>query len=511
MKTNFGLTALAAGVSLAALSAASGAMAQSLVNPVAQGWLTSAGDAPASEMPSSYIQPRIGVQVAATDNVTMVNTNKVSDFITRATLGADARFDNERVKADLTIDGMYEFYSKQSSYNTFNYRGQGSASYMLVPETLAIEAAGARTQGSLTTFGSTDFYRSGNSNDFQVTTYYVGPHLTFRPGNLVDVSAAARYGQVYYDAPSNLGVAPLANATTVTQVIGAADTKERLGRLRIVASGQYEQDDKFFKNRAGAASAFYQVTPRFTGIVRAGYDDVRLATAVSLSKPFWSVGGQYAYNDRVQFRVEGGQRFGEPYYSGDAAIRLSRNVGFLANFSNTLAPGPIAISNILVDSVGGLDQPLPLPIAPPAFQLTNSFYNQPSLNRTGGAHLVASTDRQTLDLEVIGAQQKFLTVAGENNTVSYAATYQYKLRPDLTGTLRYQYATQNLRGFNLGGVSTPGKGSYSLGTIRLEYQINSLMSASAVYQNRKYDPSAATPLVRYTENIGSLALIRKFW
>jgi uncharacterized protein (PEP-CTERM system associated) len=449
------------------------------------------------------------VQAAVTDNVALTSGNKQSDVIGRATVGLEGRYDGPRTKANLSGDVVYDAYSKSKKYDSLTYRGTADAAFVVVPEVLAIEAAGARTQGSVTTFGSTDFFRSANATDYQVGTYYVGPHLTVSPG-IFDLSAAARYGQVFYDGPkSPTAIQSLAPETSIYQVIGAADTGANLGRVRFVASAQSEQDDPAFESTAGSVSGFYQVTPRFSGIVRAGYDDMSLTSLLDLSAPFWSVGGQYVFNDTANIRLEGGRRYDAAYWSGSATLRVARPVYLMADYSNTLSPGPIQINNVLVDYVGGLDTPLPIPVIPPSFGLNSNFLNLPSINRTGSLRALVDLGRQSLDYTLSSTQQKYVGVSAENLTLSHSVTYTNLVRPDLQLSLRFLYASERLNGQILPGTGDR-EGSYYLTEGKIEYRLNSRTTANLNYQNRHFRPAAATLLQRYNENIGSISLVRTF-
>lgn len=506
------LARLAAGVSLVALSAATVASAQPLANPATPAPPETAvapRAAPAEGERTTYLRPRIGVQAAVTDNVALTSTDKQSDVIGRATVGLDGRFDGPRFRGNLSGDVVYDVYNKSKKYDSLTYRGSLDGAFIVVPEVLAIEAAGARTQGSLTTFGTTDFFRSANATDYQVGTYYVGPHLTISPG-ILDISAAARYGQVFYDGPKGVGaVQTLSPETSIYQLIGAADTSDELGRLRLVTSAQYQRDDENFESTAGSLSSFYQVTPRFSAIARAGYDDMQLTNVLDLSAPFWSVGGQYIFNEMANLRLEGGERYDEVYLSGSATLRVARNIYVIADYSNTLSPGPIAINNVLVDYVGGLDRPLPIPVIPPAFGLDNTFYNLPSINRTGSVRALVDLDRHQLDFTFTSTTQKFQTATAENRTLTQSALYTNQVRPDLALSLRFLYANERLDGALLVGAGDRD-GYYYITTAGAEYRLNRRTAVTVQYQNRHFKPAEATLLQGYDENIGSIALVRTF-
>lgn len=501
------LVRLAAGVSLAALAAASVASAQTLANPVTPA-VTDAAEKPPEPL-GNFLRPRAGVQAAVTDNVTSATSNEKSDIVSRFTVGADARYESPRSHFNLSGDVFYDVYAETKKFDTLAYRGTADAAIVLVPDVLALEAAGVRTQGSLTTFGTTDFFRSANANDYQLGTYYVGPHVTFSPG-VLDVSAAARYSQVFYEGPKSTTFQNLSPETSQYQLIGAADTKDRLGKYRFVGSAQYQEDDAAFQSTSGSASNFFDVNDRFTAIARVGYDDLKLSNTINLNAPFWSLGGQYVLNERANLRLEGGQRYDRAYWSGTATARLSRVTYLFADYSNTLAPGAFAVNNVLVDYVGKLNEPLPIPIAPPPFSLNNNFYNQPSINRSGSVRALFDFGRQSVDVAYTSVQQRFLTATAQSRTQSQSVTYTNLLRPDLTVSLGFLHAAERVGGQLVGGATADRRGSYYLTTARAEYHLNRRTTLTAMYQNRQYRPSAITLLQEFDENIASIALVRQF-
>ncbi len=190
-------------------------------------------------------------------------------------------------------------------------------------------------------------------------------------------------------------------------------------------------------------------------------------------------------------------------------MRVARVIYLSADYSATLSPGPISINNVLVDYVGGLDQPLPTPIFPPAFGLTNNFYNLPSLNRTGSVRALVDLGRHQLDYTLTSNQQKFQTAAAENETLTQAVAYTNQIRPDLSVSLRFLYANERLNGL-LAGATGDRDGYYYLTTAGAEYRLNRRTTLNVQYQNRHFRPAAATLLPGYDENIGSVALVRTF-
>lgn len=514
MTTTSKLAWLAAGASLATLMTATGAFAQALApaNPTALATplipqTVRAGATTPVATTGNYLRPRIGVQAAVTDNVNSSSTDKQSDTLGRVGVGADGRYDSPRLQATMTGDVYYDAYAKNSKYDTLSFNGAASATYIVMPQTLAIEAAGANTQGSASTFGATDFYRNANQADYQVGTYYIGPHLSLTP-NFADISAAARFGQVFFDGQDNAPLESLADTTSFYQVIAAADTKDRLGRLRLVTSGQYQEDDQDFQSTGGSVSGFVQATPTFTGIMRVGYDDSKLTSAFKINGMFWALGGQFVFGERGSLRVEGGRRYDNPYWAGQALFQVNRQLSLMADYTSTLESGAIGVNNVLVEYVGDLSEPLPLPNIQQGFRLDTNYFDQASLNRTGNVRAQLALGRQVINLELSSTQQKYLALDGTYRTIAETIAYSNQVRPDLVLSLAFTHATERFGGtIVLGG---DGDGTYYQTLAKADYGLNSRTRLSIAYQNRRSRPSGATGIDSYDENIGSIALVRQF-
>ncbi len=496
------LARLAASASLMALSAATAASAQPLANPL----LPTSTRAVPPAATGNLLRPRVGIQAAYTDNVAGDATNKESDVLGRVSVGLEGRYDSPRATLDVNGDVLYEVYSKNKKFDTLSFSGAAAASYIVVPQILAIEAAGAQTQGSATSFGTTDFYRSGNANDYKIGTYYVGPHLTISPG-IFDVSAAARYGQVLYEANST-NLANLQSDASFYQLIGAADTKDRLGRLRLVTSGQYQADDEDFEATSGSLSSFYQVNVFFTGILRVGYDDTQLNATQNLKAPFWSVGGQYLLNETSFVRLEGGERYKEPYVSGAAQFQVSRTITLAADYSVTQSPGSIAISNVLVDYVGGLNEPLPAPVAPPSFGLDTTYFDEPSLNRDGGVRLLVDLERQQFSARLSYNEQKFQTNPDKFKTFTQEVSYTNLIRPDLALSAEFRHSGGNGSRIPIGSGNVDG--DYYQTSAKADYGLNTRTRLMFELVNRRFRADGGVLNSDYDENIASIALLRTF-
>jgi uncharacterized protein (PEP-CTERM system associated) len=493
---------LAAGVSLAALSAATGVSAQPLANPL----LPPSTRPAAPVVEANRLRPRVGVQVAYTDNVKGDNNDKQSDVLGRVNVGLAGVYNSPRAALRVDGDVLYDVYSKNQKYDSLSVNGVAAASYIVAPQILAIEAAGAATQGSATSFGTTDFYRAGNANDYKISTYYVGPHLTISPG-VLDISAAARYGQVLYDSNSTT-LTNLHSDASFYQLIGAADTKDRLGRLRLVTSAQYQADDQDFEATSGSVSGFYQATVFLTGIARVGYDDTQLTATRTLKSPFWSVGGQYLMNETSFLRIEGGERYKEPYVSAGAQFQASRTVTIVADYKITQSPGSIAISNVLVDYVGGLNDPLPAPIAPPSFGLNTTYFDEPSLNRDGSVRVLMDLGRQQIGAGLDYNEQKVQTNPDKFKTFSQEVSYSNQIRADMVLSAAFRHSGGNGSRIPVGSGNVGG--DYYQVSGRADYGLNTRTRLAFELANRRFRADRGAANSDYDENIASIALVRQF-
>ena len=131
------LACLAAGASLMALSAATGASAQPLVNPL----IPASTRNVAPEATPNFLRPRVGVQAAYTDNVTESGTNKQSDVLGRLNVGLAGRYASPRATLDVNGDLVYDVYSKNQKFDTLSFNGVAAATS---PRVLAASISMAR-------------------------------------------------------------------------------------------------------------------------------------------------------------------------------------------------------------------------------------------------------------------------------------------------------------------------------------------------------------------------------
>ena len=65
--------------------------------------------------------------------------------------------------------------------------------------------------------------------------------------------------QVFYTAANGSAVNNLPTDSNIVQVAGQADTGNRLGRLELLTSSQYESDDHGFRTADGVQSFYFGV------------------------------------------------------------------------------------------------------------------------------------------------------------------------------------------------------------------------------------------------------------
>ena len=181
----------------------------------------------------------------------------------------------------------------------------------------------------------------------------------------------------------------------------------------------------------------------------------------------------------------------------------------VADYMSVLETGAIAVNSVLVDYVGDLNEPLPLPNLQGGFRLNTNYFDQAAINRTGNVRAMIDLDKQTIVFQLTSSEQKFLSVAGSFQTMAQSVTYANQVRPDLSLSLGFTHATGRYKGAILTGRSDRD-GNFYQTTAQAEYGLNSRTKLTAAYQNRRSRPGGTTIVDSFDENVGSISILRQF-
>ena len=462
--------------------------------------------------PRLIIDPYVGFQVLGTDNVTLVATQKVPDFISRPILGLDADVNTGRLQFKSSLEAYYDYYAEEHAYNGFNVDGNAAANYWVLPNFLSVTGAFEQTTSNSDSYGASDLPETITApGKYTVTTGYVGPRLTSQIFGLADVNIAARYGKVIYSQEIPASVVASGTADTdVADVTGVLDTKGRFSKLELQTLGEFERTDRGFEGTTAVQSAFLTLPHDLRWFGRAGYDHTSDTGYPSVNAPFWSTGLEYTNGDMLHLQGEGGRRYDRPYFAGDVQVKITNNFYLIADYYESLEPDVVLIANSLenFEDLASLTQGMPE--APQGNTLVgNPTNNALTFNRNTTARLVYEWSAETFTVGYDSVLRKEIGSNLHEDSILASAEWDHSIRPDLTFTTGFEYASDYGTGFSSGGTATPSGGQRYEVSVDLKYLLNSHTTATFGYYFLDFrDPTGAAN--SYYENILFLRVIRKF-
>jgi uncharacterized protein (PEP-CTERM system associated) len=420
------------------------------------------------------ITPTVALETAVTDNVLLTEHDRKSDLLVRGLVRLDAQLNRGRATGHLSVEGSYDQYARTNDFNGGSLSADGSATYVLSPGFLSVEANGVVTNGRTSSFGAPAIDRAGVNGRVQLAIWDIGPRLTTRLGNFADVSAVARFSQVYYMAADSSRVdTPLPPDDNIAQVSARIDTGERMRAYQLITTGLFQRDDHGYRTANAVQSVYFNVQPAVRLIARGGYERVEQQGVSRIESPVASAGVELTPNAKSRISIEGGTRFNRGAWSARAEVNLSERFFLNGAYTEGVQPDQVfaaeSFRSFLEQSVN-----LPRPIAPPGFQLQDNIYSEASYNRVADLRALFRQARNTLSLTARYSDREFLRSQGHDRTALATLTVDRALRPDLSGTVDLSLA----RTF-ASPLYGPSR-SYAIAA-RLEYLANSTTSVTASY------------------------------
>lgn len=419
-------------------------------------------DAAAAPQQALVLQPSLGLQETYTDNVALTASDKVSDLITRVFASLDGTLDTGRAQGRLNANVGYDIYAHESSFNGWDAAGNGTASYALVPDLLTLKANASTSAGSISTFAVSATARHGVPDLTQQTTFEVGPELTGRTPDGLEVNAAARFAQVLY-ANASSGPLALPSNNSIVQLVGAIAT-DPTRRLQLENSPEYLRDTQDFASASDVQSAFFRLGEvRLIG--RVGYDDITQAQLLHVSAPMGSVGFEYRPNSSSIITVELGSRYDRPLWTANATIELSPRLLATASYVDEIQPGQVGVARSYFAFTEAA-QNLPPLLAPPSFGVQPNVVNATSFARIATFRGVYHDGVNALSVTTGWSDEEYLTVPGVTRTLLVDTMFTRQVRPDLTLMVRADYASTS-------GSPTYGASWSVQGSVQIAYRLNS--------------------------------------
>jgi uncharacterized protein (PEP-CTERM system associated) len=451
------------------------------------------------------ITPMVGLQETFTDNALLTSTNKQADFITRPMVGAEVNVHGP-FTASFVGHAYYDAYINESQLNGFSGDAVGTANYAVIPDFLAIDAAGLLMNSSVSTFGSPALNRVGPGNQVQIATYDIGPHLTTTLDSFADLDVAGRFAQVFYDNPngSTVGLPP---SSSIVAGAMAIDTAQRYQGYQLTTNALIEQDDHDFQAYNFQQSAFIRILQNFRLIGRGGYDSVEQPGIVNIREAMWSAGGEYTFGVNPGERdsaisVEYGERFGHAAWRGDLYLQISDRFYAQGRYFESIQPNQLQINTAFTSFALATVQ-LPTALSTSQFRINGNIDNQTALNKQAEIALIYTWPDQSLALRGTWNDRMLLSLNNAHDrSLVTGIDYLRSIAPDLAfaASINYYHTFEN---------PFFGANENFGGNVGLQYDINSTMRAAGGYAYQR-QVQLFNNGQSITENVLFAALIKRF-
>ncbi|MDB5453985.1 MAG: hypothetical protein JWO33_2563 [Caulobacteraceae bacterium] len=448
-----------------------------------------------------FVTPTLLVQESYTDNVAFTAGQRRSDLITRATLGLDAGVERGRATGKLSLDVFYDHYARRSQLSGWSAAGEAQGSFWLLKDRLSLVAEGTVTNGYTSAFTVSALDRSGVPGRTQLTVFFVGPRFTARLGEFADLSTAARYGQVSYDAGASSEVGALPADDRIAQAAARLDTGDRSRRLQLITNAQFDDDSQGYRAWNAVQSAYLTLTRGIRLILRGGYEQTRQNGVVNIGSPQFSAGLELRPRAGLRFNVEAGRRFERTTFAASGEWALSPRTIIWARHAESLTPAQIYIANAFTDYLTdqALLGTLPTPIR---LSFNENLYYQTSYNKRSELHLRHEGPSQSFEVSGEFSDRRFLNTDTRDRFALGAVAVTRHVRPDIDVGVRGEYTRT---------FASPRYGRNDTYQVegRVTYALNSSTRFDAEYHH-KHGSQHFVGGEKITENVFLVALRKRF-
>lgn len=258
------------------------------------------------------IVPRFGIGETWSDNVTLSDRNKQSDFITEIRPGISARGSGARLQLDLHYNLQALVYAKEGDRTSTNHQLQGDATLELLKHILFFEANSRLTQEVIDPqgrVGVSNVSVSGNRAD--ALTYTFGPVVRHHFGRYAD--AEARFQRRRLETEANTGLRfGSSESDRVFLTLGAGRAFQRF-RWRLSHDSNDTEFDSGSRSELAETVADMQwlLSRRYRLLGTVGYEDNQFTSAFRrrIDGVFWTVGAGWTPSRRTELTVQVGERF----------------------------------------------------------------------------------------------------------------------------------------------------------------------------------------------------------
>lgn len=278
------------------------------------------------------VTPRLYLGGIYTDNVTLVDNGKDSEFITEVTPGFSANVAGSRVNGYLDYQLQSLFYGGTSGNTSSNHQLEGAGTSKLYKDIFFVDADASVFQSVTDPEGGPvaldNVSRTGNRTD--VATFNISPYWKYRFNGSTDAITRYRFGKVNYgDDASSSGNSSTTTDSTIQEVslsVGNLQEVTRKWSWRLTSGYTLIKYDNNREDtlRNAAATLGYRVTRKIQLTANGGTDnnDFETSNQNDTSGNFWDVGMKWNLSSKNQFEAGFGRR-----YDGDIYNFLWTNKG----------------------------------------------------------------------------------------------------------------------------------------------------------------------------------------
>jgi uncharacterized protein (PEP-CTERM system associated) len=328
---------------------------------------------------SFTFSPTVGLDEGVTDNAFSTEEHKVLDSVTTTSL----HFTTKGRTRHLTLDGEgrvgYNKYLVSPQLDGFAVDMSGSGSATLIDRFLTLDAVGAISDQPINRITIPATERTTALNTSRISIYEAGPTITTKIGHFADVKLQARYAEVNAGNPSSTPLPQGLSSSSILQGVGIISTSPGIRPYAMTVTGEYFKQNQGFAEYNGLYSLFLGPPQGLRAIGRVGYESVFDPGITDISGLIWSAGGIWNSDKTGSVRVEYGQRYHEPTWSGSLSLALTPLLSLSGDYSKALETEQARLRRTLtqiLEPVSGF--PVSTPVTPQNISL--GLINATALN-----------------------------------------------------------------------------------------------------------------------------------
>lgn len=429
------------------------------------------------------VTPGAGIEQAFSDNVDLDRKGEEeSDLSTALTASVGVVGTGRHLSLNLNYSISRVTFWSSSDRDEFRHNLTSSAQSELLDDFLFFDSqASVREQFIDNTQGVSGSSANSSENRDTVASLNTSPFIRFRLEDFADATLRYRYNTTLVgqsnDSDTHTASFNLDDGLVTTNLGWAL----RLEHSKQISSGNDPSD-----RRSTADLNFdYAINQQFSLLSGVGYEDIEDGNLADNPKGVtWNVGFDYSPSRRANLRATYGRRFDDDNVNVSASWRPSSRTDFVMTFAQTLDNSSrrlsSALGNLFVDENGDfIDDVTGLPFDPtePGLSFDNETVRQDALTLalnatrgrsrfglrgflterssdvdqtdelvTGGSATWSRTLSRTTtgNLSLSYRNTDFDTADGrEDDQYTAALNFTYRLSPDLTTALSYDYTLRD--------------------------------------------------------------------